>query len=33
MRERAMLVGATLKLDPAPPHGLEVRLAVPIEPR
>jgi two-component system sensor histidine kinase UhpB len=33
MRERAILVGATLNIDPATPRGLEVRLAVPIEPR
>jgi two-component system sensor histidine kinase UhpB len=33
MRERALLVGATLEIEPAAPRGLEVRLAIPIEPR
>ncbi|MGH2978944.1 MAG: HAMP domain-containing sensor histidine kinase [Solirubrobacterales bacterium] len=33
MRERALLVGASLEIEPAVPNGLEVRLAIPIEPR
>jgi two-component system sensor histidine kinase UhpB len=33
MQERALLVGATLEIQPAEPHGLEVRLAIPIESR
>jgi two-component system, NarL family, sensor histidine kinase UhpB len=32
MRERAMLVGATLAIEEAPPHGVEVRLVIPMEP-
>ena len=32
MRERALLVGATLEMRPVAPQGLEVRLLIPIEP-
>jgi two-component system, NarL family, sensor histidine kinase UhpB len=33
MRERAMLIGAELTIAPAPDHGTEVKLSIPLDPR
>lgn len=33
MRERAMLIGAGLAIAPAPGHGTEVKLSIPLDPR
>ena len=33
MRERAMLVGASLEIEPSAPNGVEVRLAIPVDGR
>jgi two-component system sensor histidine kinase UhpB len=31
MRERAMLIGAELAITPAPGHGTEVKLSIPLD--